>query len=30
MDLRVWATPSEFGAELFTVFVVANISDEKR
>lgn len=30
LDLRVWATPSQFGDETFTVFSMADISDEKR
>jgi len=30
LDLRVWATPAQFGDEPFTVFSIADISDEKR
>jgi len=30
LDLRVWATPAQFGDESFTVFSLADISDEKR
>lgn len=30
LDLRVWATPNEFGDETYTVFSLADISDEKR
>jgi CheY-like chemotaxis protein len=30
LDLRVWATPFEFSNEAFTIFAVADISDEKR
>ena len=30
LDLRVWATPSQFGDEPYTVFSIADISDEKR
>ena len=30
LDLRVWATPSEFGEEPYTVFSMVDISDEKR
>lgn len=30
LDLRVWATPNQFGDETYTVFSLADISDEKR
>ncbi len=30
IDLLVWATPLEFGAETFTVFALSDISHEKR
>lgn len=30
LDLRVWATPSQFGDAPYTVFSIADISDEKR
>ena len=30
LDLLVWATPTTFGAETFTVFVVRDIGDQKR
>lgn len=30
LDLRVWATPMDLNGERFTIFVVADIADEKR
>ena len=30
LDLRVWATPAQFGNEMFTIFSMADISHEKR
>ena len=30
LDLRVWATPLEYGDEAFTIFSIADISHEKR
>lgn len=30
LDLRVWATPLEYGGEAFTIFSIADISHEKR
>lgn len=30
LDLRVWATPLEYAGELFTIFAVNDIGDEKR
>lgn len=30
LDLRVWATPLEYEGELFTIFAVNDIEDEKR
>ena len=30
LDLRVWATPLEYGDESFTIFSIADISHEKR
>lgn len=30
LDFRVWATPNQFGDDTYTVFSMADISDEKR